>query len=126
MGQPLLWLFRTHIKSKLHICYICAGDLGPARVCKFVGLVSFFKNDIFPEKLTERTRKDIYSDNRNCCGNKSIQDMTRTFKSFQKMHLNTVEQQRSRRRTDLETEVQSLRTKCNAYIKMSVEMKAGQ
>jgi hypothetical protein len=52
--------------------------------------------------------------------------MTRTFKSFQKMHLNTVEQQRSRRRTDLETEVQSLRTKCNAYIKMSVEMKAGQ
>jgi hypothetical protein len=25
-----LLLFRTHIKTKLHICYLCAGGLGPA------------------------------------------------------------------------------------------------
>jgi len=37
LGQPLLQLFRTHIKMKLHICSICAGRLGPACVCSLVG-----------------------------------------------------------------------------------------
>jgi hypothetical protein len=26
LGQPLIQLFGTHMKTKLHICYICAGE----------------------------------------------------------------------------------------------------
>ena len=37
LGQQLLQLFGTHIKTKLHICCICAEGLGPARVCSLVG-----------------------------------------------------------------------------------------
>lgn len=51
--------WRTHIKSKLHICYICARALGPSHVCSLVGCSFSLKG---PGELTLFVflRHDLY------------------------------------------------------------------
>jgi hypothetical protein len=38
LGESLLSrCWETHMETKLHVCYICAGGLSPAHVCYLVG-----------------------------------------------------------------------------------------
>jgi hypothetical protein len=36
-GHPHSSCWETHMKTKLHICYVCAGGLNPVHACSLVG-----------------------------------------------------------------------------------------